>query len=233
MENKTTQELMQSIVSAEAYSETHIAAGDSYTAPPPVLITVSRGLGSNGTQIARLVGEKLGIAVYDRTLMKDMARMARRDESLMHRLDERVGNALEEFIGTLMIKDHLSTDYFHRSMAKVIMGISKKDAIIIGRGAHILLRGQRPFRVRLEGSLTACSERMRDRLGIRRKRAKELVISTNTDRERFVRQVVNKTGMKADSHTYYDLMLNTDMFDVEQCASVVIKGAEVAGFIKK
>ncbi|MBF0187322.1 MAG: cytidylate kinase-like family protein [Magnetococcales bacterium] len=227
MVDKGTQAIINSIVEAEIYEETgeHPSAGQGSGAP---LVTVSRSFGSNGTVVARLLAERLGVRMYDRTLIKEVSRTAKADKNLMALLDERVTSMVDSLVQSFMVKDGgASTDTFYRSMIKVILGISQVGGVIVGRGAHLLLPNRKVFRLRVDGSLDICTNRVSDRLGIRKGRARDLVIQTNKDRVRYVRKIYSRYST---TNTYYDMVINSDIFTPEQIVEIVIVAMEKGGF---
>ncbi|MBF0621540.1 MAG: cytidylate kinase-like family protein [Magnetococcales bacterium] len=215
--------IIQSIIGAQIYEDTQ---GDEGPTDGP-LITISRGFGANGTQIAKLLSEKLNIRFYDRALLREAAKEAQTDPYLMEQLDEQVTGVIDELVHSLFVR-HGSKDDFYRAMIKVILTISKSGGgVIVGRGAHLLLPARKALRVRIDGSLDRCVERVTRRLGIKKSRAKELIINTNEDRVRYVRRIFKRYSTRK---TYYDLVINSDLYTPEQAVEVIaaaIKAADI------
>src|SRR5262245_31132412 len=73
------------------------AAGAPQTTRPPLTIAISRQAGTQGPDIAREVGQRLGWPVYDRELVEMIAREMGLRTRLVESVDERHRNWLQEF----------------------------------------------------------------------------------------------------------------------------------------
>ena len=229
MVEKSSQEIIQSLVSAEIYGETEGASNQpSPTDPGLPLVTVSRSFGCNGTDIAAMLADRLQVQLYDRILLKEVARTAKSDHHLMGLLDERVTTLVEDLVQSFVAhKKNVTPESFNRAMVKVIMGISRTGGVIVGRGAHLLLPNRNAFRLRLEGSMDVCTQRISARLGIRKSRAAQLIKATNRDRTLFVKKIYRRYST---DKTYYDMVLNTDLFQPEQIVDLVVYAMKTTGF---
>lgn len=224
MTASTSQHVIQSIINAKIHEETDGSHLQSSNVGP--IITVSRSFGANGTVVAERLSKRLGLRFYDRALMRAAAEEAQANPYLMELLDERVTGIIDDVVHNLFAR-HSTKDEMYRALIKVIIGISQSGGgVIVGRGAHLLLTHKKPFRVRIDGSLEECAERVSDRLSIRRKRAMELIVSTNKDRARFVRRVYKRY---ATSNTYYDLVVNSDLYSADQIVDLIITTMKTAG----
>ncbi|MGN7611875.1 AAA family ATPase [Magnetococcales bacterium HHB-1] len=228
MTDKSSQEIIQSIVSAEIYEETtaQTAVAEALALP---LVTVSRSFGSDGTIIAQKLSERLQVQFYDRALLKEVVRVTKADPNLMELLDERTVSMVDELVHTFLTKKNAANpDRFYRAMVKIILGISQTGGVVVGRGAHLLLPRKKVFRLRIEGSMPVCTARIAERLHIRKGIAREMIIRTNRDREAFVRKMYKR--FRPEERTYYDMVISTDMFSVDQAVNTVVAAMEQAGF---
>ncbi len=108
------------------------------------IITIGREFGSGGRTIAKMVGEKLGIKVYDNELLTKIAKesglaqsyVAERSENLT--LSDLIGRSLSGF-GTynqVLVEDNL-----WKMQSEVILDLAKKETcIIVGRCADYILK---------------------------------------------------------------------------------------------
>src|SRR5437879_12807441 len=141
--------------------------------PPPV-ITVTRQYGSGGSDIARLVAERLGWELVDNQFVEEVARRAgvRRDEVAQRQ--ERAPGLLERLAGTLAVA---SPEMFiaqaavprveqdEATLVKVTERVIGEAAmhgrvVLVGRGAqavlgnrpdalHLYVVASKPFRMKL------------------------------------------------------------------------------------
>ncbi|MBF0622272.1 MAG: cytidylate kinase-like family protein [Magnetococcales bacterium] len=231
MEQPNSQEVIQTLVNAELYSETHTPNKKNHGQKP--LVTISRSFGCNGTEIAAIVAEKLGVQIYNKTLLKEVARTAKTDAELMARLDERVTTMIEDILASVMLNKNASKDYFYRAMVKVILSISHTGGVIVGRGAHLILANHPVFRVRLEGSIPVTTRNIAERNNLDPKSAERLVAQINKERTDFVRKMFTRFNSNSNdlgNKTFYDFQLNTDLFPPEQAADLIILAMKTAGF---
>ncbi|MEG3639546.1 cytidylate kinase-like family protein [Magnetococcus sp. PR-3] len=225
MNDARTQTLLQSIMGAKIYHDTH----NDEAAPAVPLVTVSRGLGANGHKIAARLAESLQVPLYDKELITEVTKQAKSDPYLTKRLDERTSGVMAEWVTSMFTGKSTSKDTFNYYMVKVIMSIAPQGGVIVGRGAHLLLsQKHKVFRLRVEGSLHHCAERVAKRENIKQKKAEKLVVQTDRERQEFVENLYqNHSGR----HNYYDMVVNTDLFKAQATVELVEKGMREMGFI--
>jgi cytidylate kinase len=191
------------------------------------VVTVSRGFGSHGKHIAQALADKLGVRCCDRSILEGVAERANVDIELVKRLDENLEN-----VNTLPWKSFFTGKSFPKErylhhLVKVVLNISKKGGVIVGRGAHLILGPGRAFRVRIIGSLDACAQEVARREQIDIDAARELVETVNRQRADFLQQLYG-TGINDCSD--YDLVINTDRFGVEQAVELILYSMQQAGY---
>ncbi|MBF0383441.1 MAG: cytidylate kinase-like family protein [Magnetococcales bacterium] len=99
--------------------------------------------------------------------------------------------------------------------------------VVVGRGAHLLTSAENSFRVRLEGSLPVCAERVAEQRGVKRSEAEKIIQKTNDERTKFVRKIYKK---HAGSRNFYDMVINTDRFTPEQTVDLIMLTMGKLGF---
>lgn len=220
------QEIIQKIVEAELFYEAeHDKLGDQ---PAPPLLTISRGFGAQGSSAAAVLAERLGVRLYDRELLTAVVETTKADPALLERLDERTTGLVSNFLHAFFLKNSPSQDDFYHSMIKVILGISHTGGgVIVGRGAHLLLPRRKAFRLRLEGSLAVCSQRISERLNVSLSQSEQMVRQVDHERTQFVKGVYKRF---TTAKTYYDMLLNTDMYTPDHIADIVVFAMSRAGF---
>lgn len=191
------------------------------------VVTVSRGYGSLGKQMAQALADRLGVRCCDRTILEEVARRADVDIELVKKLDENIRHIKVEpwkafFKGKTYSREH----YLHH-LVKVVLNISKKGGVIVGRGAHLILGPCRAFRVRVIGSLETCAERVAEREQLDIEAARKRVKKINHDRAEYLQQLY---GVGIDDCSDYDLVINSDRFDVQQMVGLVLNGMRQAGY---
>ncbi|ABK44161.1 conserved hypothetical protein [Magnetococcus marinus MC-1] len=225
MSNARTQALLQSIMGAKMYQ-----SSDKDETPSTVpLITVSRGFGANGSEIAARLAERLQVPLYDKELINEVTRQAKADPFLTKQLDERISGAMADWITSMFTGQSTSQDTFNYYMVKVIMNIAPQGGVIVGRGAHLLLsQKHRVFRLRVEGSLHVCAERVAKREDIKLKKAEKRVVQVDKERRDFVEGLYKNRSTR---HNFYDMVINTDLFKPQATVGVVELALAEMGFV--
>jgi len=198
---------------ADDYQKTHAPLRETQ-AP---LVTLARDHGAGGEEIAARLAELLGVRAFDKEIVDAVIAEAKSDPQLMRQFDETVPEHTGMFLyATLMGLDDPMSEY-QRLLTRVVNGIAFQGGVILGRGAHLLLRGQRRFRVRIVGSEELCARRLAgdDKEAVRTK-LKE-VQAVNADRTRFFKETFKVSN---NDPLQYDVVVNTDRFpDLNEVAA--------------
>jgi cytidylate kinase len=191
------------------------------------VVTVSRGFGSLGKQIAQALADRLEVRCCDRSILEGVAKRADVDIELVKRLDENLEYSItspwkEFFKGKSFPKER----YLH-FLVKVVLNISKQGGVIVGRGAHLILGPEKAFRVRIIGSLENCAQRVAEREQIDIEAARESVTTVNRQRADYLQQLY---GEGINDCSDYDLTINTDRFDIEAAIELILHSMQLAGY---
>ncbi len=183
-------------------------------------ITVSRQLGSAGSELTGRLADELGWEVFDRQILKTIAEHAHTREAIVSHLDERAIGPLIDYIRRLLDPEVPGQTGFLHEMLRVIWGLAKQgNAIIVGRGANWFLDPCFGLRVRMVAPIEIRTERIVERENLSRENA-EMRIRENDERQsNYVRKIF---GRDIDDPLGYDLMVNTGSMDGESTARTVM-----------
>ena len=190
-------------------------------------VTISRSVGSGGSDVATQLGELLGWPIFDREILQTMAGDDQVRARLYEHLDERDVSWLEATVHWLIRGEFRKEDYFHRLTETVLALARQGHAVFLGRGVDLVLPRDRGLRVRI----TAPAERRAEVLAKRLKAAAPATSEIErTDRERddFRRAHFGKT---ANDITCYDMVLNLERFTVGQAVDLIAAALRVRGVI--
>jgi cytidylate kinase len=190
------------------------------------VVTVSRGYGSLGSRVAGALAERLGVRCCDRVILEEVARRADVDIDLMKKLDENVRLFKAEPWKLFTGKSYPKERYLQH-LVKVVLNISGKGGVILGRGAHMILGPSRAFRIRITGTLDACAGRIAQREQLDLKAARKRVKKVDREREEYMKQLY---GTAIDESSNYDLVINSDRFDEPRMVELVLHGMRLAGY---
>ena len=191
------------------------------------VVTVSRGYGALGKETAQKLADTLGVRCCDRFILQEVAKRANVDVDLIRRLDDRVNRIDGNWWETLFKGKSYPRERYLQHLVKVVLNISTKGGVIVGRGAHLVLGPNRCFRVRIIGSLKKCAERISEREGIDLKAAELRVQAVDRERAEYLDELY---GVHAGDSSNFDLVLNTDRFTVNETTALILDAMHRAGY---
>lgn len=175
-------------------------------------ITVSRKMGTHGSEIAKRVATELGYHFYDTKAINHMAQELGVLGSV-RQIDERVPSLLQRVFSPRPMV------YLER-LYSVIYELAKQgNAVFLGRGSHLLLRDfPCALHVRVTASPETCIRTVVEQ-GLNREAAARAIKRTDDERSAFVRFAF---GVDWEDPTRYDLVLNMDKLSVALAVSTVL-----------
>jgi len=190
---------------------------------PARVITLSRELGSGGRIIASLLAEELGWQLWDREILDVLASQSasRFQAGMFEALDERSQTAVFALVTSLFnqIDKH---EYFYL-LPKALLLIARNDAVILGRGGHILLPGA--FRVRVKASLDRRVRNLVQFEGYSEDQAREAIARTDKERAWFLRELQRHLGIPKETRFDYDLEILTDSIPNDDATRTIVAAA--------
>lgn len=206
-----------------------------------MLITISRQYGAGGSEVARLVAERLGWSVVDNEIVDRVARRAGLAPELVAEQDERVpgfverlGRALaassqEYAVPELGVAVRAEEPSLVRLTELVVQEVAAEGKVVlVGRAApavlgtalgalHIKLVASREFRIQLA--------RKAEQLDARA--AEKLMDQTDAQRARYHRE---HYGRDWDDPTHFHMVLNTGLLTLEGAAELIVTQARAMGW---
>ena len=191
------------------------------------VVTVSRGYGSRGHHIAQDLADRLGVRCCDRSILEEVAQRADVDIELVKRLDENLEQSRSTPWKAFFKGKSFPKERYLQYLVKVVLNISKKGGVIVGRGAHLILGPNKAFRVRIIGSLEVCAQRVARREPLDIEAARERVETVNRQRADYLQQLY---GEGIDDCSDYDIVINTDRFGVDAAVELILHSMQLAGY---
>jgi cytidylate kinase len=188
--------------------------------PRQPVVTISRDYGSGGDVIAERLAQRLSLPIYDNHVLKEVAARLADDPEVVRLLDEGFGRAKDMWLYRLFSGKDIGPDSYRDSLIKVILSLGRLGGIIVGRGAHVILRDACALRVRVSGSPELCAHRLSvGGLGTE-KEMLDKVHEVNHHRGKFVWEVFHSRLSDANQ---YDMTINTDrMNDFEDVVDMLV-----------
>ena len=191
------------------------------------VVTVSRDFGSMGKLVAQLLADTLEVRCCDRFILQEVARRAHVDEELVKALDEHVSRLNDHWWQQLLHKDVFSYEDYYHYLVKTVLAISRTGGVIIGRGANHILGAKKAFRVRITGSVEQCAKRVASREKISTQESIKLVREVNSERAEYIKMLYDAD---INNSAEYDLILNSDRYDLVQMVELILDAMEKAGY---
>ncbi len=199
------QAVIQGLIQADLFHTEQ----DNRPRPSRPTVTVSRDFGSGGHIIAQRVAERLGVPLWDRGILDSIAQYAQVAPELMDQLDEKVQQRHDAWLYNLLSGQNAFLTSYRRHLVNVVLALAESGAVILGRGAHLILATRPVLKVRVVGSPYQCATRVATREGIDPETALEKVAAVNREREHYL---WNLFRHHIDEATTFDLVINSDKF---------------------
>lgn len=164
------------------------------------IVTLSRELGSLGTEIASVLSSRLGFARLDKESLESLLRDIGMPGQEFEKDDEKLPGVWEQ----LMLQKVRYLDFMKAAMYRVA---EAQDCVIIGRGAHVVFRGvPGTLKVRIVAPWKVRVARVCERFGLDEQHAIRVIRQSDHDRAGYHKYFFNAAW---DSSAEYDLVVNT------------------------
>lgn len=194
------------------------------------VITVARGFGSGGKDIAAMLSKDLGIPVYDRQILQMASEMSGIAEGLFYDVDEKLrGSYLTNLLKKVPFsavaepsqKDFTSDVNLFNLQADIIRNLAKTEScIIIGKCADYLLRGcGNVVSVYVEAPRADCVKSIMGKLKVGEDEANQMIHRTDKYRAEYYRYYTG--GGYWTNPINYDMTLNSARIGRKKCAELI------------
>ncbi len=193
------------------------------------VLALTRTCGGGATPIAEMLAKRLGIAMYDRNLLRlasddsgiSEELFAKADETMKQSMLFRVSQSIYQ--GELIppdSDDFTSLDNLFNYQAKVLKELANEESyIVIGRAADYVLKDNpNMISIFIHAPKNVCIEREMDIMGFDAKAAEKYIIKTDNYRRDYYKY---HTGRTWENPYNYDLCLNTGVLSYEQCCDII------------
>jgi len=203
-----------------------VAAVETEPIPGPYL-TISREAESGGSEIARRVGKQLGWTVLDRVLVHDLAQRLELEPRLLELMDEtRVGWFSETLLNLFNSRLVLQDSYVSMISRVIALAAFEGKAIIVGRGANLVLLPDGGLRVRVVAPHALRLAALAEREGLDRKAAGIQLDEIDSSRADFVRRHFHADPRDAK---HYDLVIDSACFGLGGSVDMICRALELRG----
>lgn len=188
-----------------------------------LVFAISREYGSGGREIGERLAEELGIAYYDKLLLKRIAEESGLDGDVVADFDEKplrplLLNPNSFFCGTDL--EHPVASRIYRTEVDILRSIAEEGScVIVGRCADYVLSGH-PDLVSLfvSAPMEARVARVMRRNGLSESDARTRIARVDKNRASYYRYFTDENWGQASN---YDLCLNSGNLDAAGAVSVI------------
>jgi cytidylate kinase len=107
------------------------------------VVTVTGQHGARGDELSRRLAADLGFDHFDREIIHLVAESAHLSDQVVAALDGKKREMLSDWLAGFASRNYLSTAEYRYHLAHVVGAIAQQGgAVILGRGAHLLLQGK-------------------------------------------------------------------------------------------
>jgi cytidylate kinase len=209
------------------------------------IITISKEFGSGGTDIARLLAQRLRYHYVDKGLVVETARRMKVEPEEVEEWDMESHSEWKAFLSkyfdihpfkggfefqSLSQESEKPVTYtpgfidsttYQRVTHKLILELAERDkVVIVGRGSQAILRDwPEALHVRIVCPLDQRIERIMERKGLSPSEAEELIRDTDRRSLQYVRHYYATDA--SDPHNYH-LIINTGRLEMEACVRTIM-----------
>ncbi len=151
------------------------------------VVTVSRQHGARGGEVARQLATELGLELYDREILHRIAESAHLSERVVAAVDEKARDLLTDWLTAVTGNAYLSPAAYHSHLRQVVDAVAERGgAVILGRGAHLILGEGRALRVLVVAPLDVRVRTVQDREGLAEREARHRILEVESERRAFL-----------------------------------------------
>lgn len=196
------------------------------------VITIARGFGSGGRQIAALLADRLGIHSYEHRILALASQYSGLSSSIFEETEEKLPD--RRFLGRLHglqkrtaavpeLDKFTSDDHLYDIESEVILKLAEEEScIIVGKCADYVLRNHpHTLTVYIDAPREFCRLRIMKRMMVDADRADAVIESTDQYRADYYHYYTK--GKRWDDPMNYDLTINSGKWGLEKSVDIIEK----------
>ena len=206
----------------EQFRRRQLRWGGEQEPPRRLAVALSRLAGARGDEVARRLSASLGYDLFDREIIQQIARDVRLSERVVSALDERDRSFLTDWLESFAAPSHLSTYEYLHHLRIAVGGIARLGAaVIVGRGAHLILGPSEALRVLVVAPRDVRVATVAAERGLSLREARRRVEVEEAERRAFLQKHFQA---QLEDPEAFDLVVNTHVLGVEGAVEA-IKGS--------
>lgn len=169
-------------------------------------VAISREHGAGGSEIANVVGRRLGWEVFDKNLLESVANRCHTSPDLLELVDETAANWVYDVLGTWLDRVLIPHEKYVTQLYQVVLAAARRGkAVFVGRGAPFVLPREGGLTVRVYAPMDYRVEQVAAAEGLSSAEARERIQQIDKGRRLFVQRYFHQA---IDDPHVYDLLIN-------------------------
>ena len=194
-----------------------------------MIITINRENGSGGREIARRLGEMLGLKVYDKSILEEIVQKYKINKEEIERIKAQKTNLWSDFCqfyrqfsaagNSYQNEDRkITSRELYYAEAQIMRDLANQEScIIVGRsGFHVFKDDPDALSIFIIADREARIKRIAQKEGVDEKTAAKLIEKTDAARDNFTKTFAGTSRYDARN---YDITLNVSRFSTEAIAA--------------
>ena len=195
-----------------------------------IVITVARGFGSGGKEIASRVAKDLGISCYENRILTLASQLSGLDQELFNEVNEKIrekGGFSAFMKGLPRARSYItkgkfvSDDALFEYQKKIILDLAEtQSCVIVGKCADWILRGRdNVISLYIEAPRDFWLKRTMEHMQVNEAVAEKNIVTTDKYRANYYKYYTK--GNYWTNPINYDLTLNSEKVGIEQCVQLI------------
>jgi cytidylate kinase len=198
----------------------------AHVAQKTCFVTISREAGAGGSELAEILGRRLGWKVLDKNLLDQVAERFKVDRGMLDLVDETRSNWVYDVLGTWMDNKVVPHETYVSQLTRIILAVAhEKNIIFVGRGVEFILPRDKLLAVRLVASEGFRVARLVERVRLCETSARRYMYEIDHGRREFVQRFFHHDI--TDPHLY-DIVINTERLGIQGAAEQIITAMHLA-----
>lgn len=183
-----------------------------------VIITIAREYGSGGRYIGKLVAEKLGIKLYDKEFVEEIAKDTGFSAEYIES-NEQKRTVLDNVNGGYYVGLNNADELFIKESNLIKELAEKESCVIVGRCADFILKDkENVFKIFINNTMENKIKRATEFYGMNKEKAKKEISRINKLRANHYKYYTDKDWREPSN---YDICINSDAVGIENAVELI------------
>jgi len=184
------------------------------------VVTIARELDDQEPALGRSLAQRLGFSYWDRELVLDLAGLLDNDTAASIIVDDRTRDAIATFLEpALPSQQAVPEDYTDRVHLILVSIVRRGGAVIVGRGAQLLVDPGHALRVDFVASFEPCACELETQKRTAFETARHLILSGDRDHALLVLEAMEHA---IGDPAHFDVIVNSGTYERERAISLVL-----------